>query len=252
MSHAAGSPTGVLVVHGFTGNPFSVRGVADAMVTAGFDVEAPCLPGHGTVVDDLVPTRWAEWADTVAGAADELTRRCDRVVAFGQSMGGALALSLAFERPGLAGLVCVNPVTHGPDADTYEMLDEWVADGITLVPGDGGSDIADPDGFDDAYDSTPLVPLLSMLRDGIEPMTRRYGDLTVPLSLLTSRQDHVVPTTNSEHLARTYGGPVEHHWLERSYHVATRDLERALVEETAVDFVERVATGRLDGAGVRP
>ena len=56
--HGAGT-AGALVVHGFTGSPFSVRGVADAMARSGLDVEAPLLPGHGTVVDDLVPMRWA-------------------------------------------------------------------------------------------------------------------------------------------------------------------------------------------------
>ena len=41
-------------------------------------------------------------------------------------------------------------------------------------------------------------------------MTDRYSNLTMPLLLITSRQDHVVEPANSEHLAATYGGDVEH------------------------------------------
>ena len=39
LSHVAGSATGVLVMHGFTGNPSSVRSLAEAFIAAGFDVE---------------------------------------------------------------------------------------------------------------------------------------------------------------------------------------------------------------------
>ena len=51
-----GGSTGVLVLHGFTGSPFSVRALAEAMANAGHSVEMPLLPGHGTVVEDMIPT----------------------------------------------------------------------------------------------------------------------------------------------------------------------------------------------------
>src|SRR5687767_14302407 len=58
---AVGGPNGVLVVHGFTGNPQSMRPLAEAFAAAGFTVELPLLPGHGTVIEDMIPTRWADW-----------------------------------------------------------------------------------------------------------------------------------------------------------------------------------------------
>ncbi len=45
---AAGGPLGVLVLHGFTGNPQSMRSLAEAFAAAGYTVELPLLPGHGT------------------------------------------------------------------------------------------------------------------------------------------------------------------------------------------------------------
>ena len=56
-SHTGTSAHGALVLHGFTGNPDSMRGIAEALAGAGYHVEMPLLPGHGTVVDDLVPMR---------------------------------------------------------------------------------------------------------------------------------------------------------------------------------------------------
>ncbi len=240
LSHVAGSATGVLVVHGFTGNPSSMRGVADAMVSASVDVELPRLPGHGTTIDDMVSTGWADWAGETARAHRALSARTDRVVAVGQSMGATLALWAALEFPDTAGLVCINPATQPRDEATMAMIDEFLEDGLQIVPGEG-SDIADPGSSDIAYDGTPLAPLRSLVRDGLVPITDRFDELTMPLRLFTSRQDHVVPAAESEHLASTYGGAVEHTWLERSYHVATLDYDRDVVVAGAVDFVGRLA-----------
>ena len=51
---ADGGPNGALVLHGFTGNPNSMRGIAEALAAAGFAVELPLLPGHGTSVQDMI------------------------------------------------------------------------------------------------------------------------------------------------------------------------------------------------------
>lgn len=240
MSHAGGSPIGVLVVHGFTGTPASVRGVADAMVIAGFDVELPRLPGHGTTVDDMLTTGWSDWSAEVARARAALTERCDRVVLVGQSMGASLVLSSAIAAPDVAGVVCINPVTRMRSQEELEMIDDLLEDDIQVVPGEG-SDIADPESSDISYAGTPLRPLRSLLHDGIAVIEGRFAEVTAPLRLFTSRQDHVVPPADSEHLAATYGGDVEHTWLERSFHVATRDYDRDLVTAESVGFVERIA-----------
>ena len=51
----------------------------------------------------------------------------------------------------------------------------------------------------------------------------------------------VVDPVDSEHLSANYGGPVEHSWLERSYHVATLDHDREHLVAESVAFVQRVA-----------
>ncbi len=123
-----------------------------------------------------------------------------------------------------------------------EMVRGLVDDGTEVAPAIGG-DIADPDAQESSYDGAPLRPLLSFMHEGLTPMAERYGELTPPLLLITSRQDHVVEPSNSEHLAATYGGDVEHVWLERSYHVATQDYDRADIELAVGEFVTRVTAG---------
>lgn len=235
LTHTAGSSTGVLVLHGFTGNPSSVRSLAEAAVAAGLDVEMPRLPGHGTTVEDMMTTDWSHWFAAALGAYDELAARCDRVAVAGLSMGGLLTLAVGMDRPA-AGLVCVNPVARMRSPEETAMVDELIADGLTLLPGIG-SDIADPDAVEIAYEGTPLAPLRSMFHDGVRPRCERWGEISAPLLLFTSSQDHVVDPADSVHLASTYGGPVEHVWLERSFHVATQDFDRDLIAERAVAFI---------------
>jgi carboxylesterase len=239
-SHSVGSDVGVLVVHGFTGTPASVRGVAEAMASAGYDVELPRLPGHGTTVDDMLTTAWPDWSGEVSRAVARLSERVARIVAIGQSMGGTLVLRAALDHPAICAVVCVNPLTRVRDSDTMALLDDLLEDGIDVAPGEG-SDIADPDASDIAYAGTPIAPLRSLLLDGVAPIAGRYGELTVPLRLFTSRNDHVVEPADSEYLAAEYGGPVEHTWLERSYHVATRDYDRDVIVAESLAFAAKVS-----------
>ncbi len=243
-SHRAGAPVGVLVVHGFTGTPHGMRGIAEALAAAGFDVELPLLPGHGTTIEEMITTSWADWSGHVGDVLTELQQRVDHVVLVGQSMGGSLVLrgaldAVAAGRPPV-GVVCINPLTHPREPEVHEMIADFLEDGITIAPSQG-SDIADPDAFDIAYPDSPLGPLQSLLLDGVAPITDRYSELSMPLRLFTSRQDHVVPPADSERLAAVWSGPVEHTWLERGYHVATVDYDRQIVIDETVAFVSRIA-----------
>ena len=231
---------GAVVVHGLTGNPGSMRGVAEALADAGFDIEMPLLPGHGTVVEDMLPTRWADWVAEGEAAYERLRQRAEHIVVVGLSVGGALTLRLGADHPDAAGLVCVNPVTKPQAPEIIEMLRGMVDGGTTMLPG-VGSDIADPGSTENAYDGMPVEPLLSLLVDGIEPLSYEYATMRVPLLLLTSPQDHVVEPINGDFLAENYGGPIERISLDRSYHVATQDYDKDLIFKATVEFATRVA-----------
>lgn len=235
-------PAGALVVHGLSGSPQSVAGLARALEAAGLTVQVPQLPGHGTTPEDLAGCVWADWEAAVADAYAALTRRTGGpLVAVGLSMGGALAAGVAAAHPGVAGLITVNPCVDPPAEAFQQLLAELLAAGEAYLPGIGG-DLADPDAVEDAYDRLPVAALLSMCR-GLDGLLPRLGSVRCPVLVITSRHDHVVPPVSSDVLAAAVSGPVERVWLERGGHVATLDVERDEVERRAVVFARRVTTG---------
>ena len=238
-SHIGTSAHGALVLHGFTGNPGSMRGVAEALAAAGYHVEMPLLPGHGTTVADMLPTRWVDWAGAAEAAYQQLAQRAERIVVVGLSMGGALTLRVGADHPEVAGLVCINPATQPQAPEVVEMLQGMIDAGTDIIPGIG-SDIADPDAHESAYDGTPLAPLLSFVNDGLVPLSAEYPNMRQPLLLMNSPQDHVVEPAQAEFLAANYGGPLERITLERSYHVATQDYDKDIIFEASVAFADRV------------
>lgn len=239
FSHVGDRDAGVLVLHGFTGNPGSMRGLAEACAAAGFHVELPQLAGHGTAMEDMVPTRWADWTRDVEAAYQTLASRVSKIVVMGLSMGGSLTLWAGTQHPEVLGLVCVNPATQPQPAEVLEMLGQMIESGQSVMDGIG-SDIAEPGVVETAYPGTPLAALLSFQTDGLVPLSQQYSTLTMPLLLFTSVQDHVVNPADSDALAAAHGGPVERVMLERSYHVATQDYDKQLIFERAVAFADSV------------
>lgn len=236
---APGAPHGVLVVHGFTGNPGSMRGLAQAFAAAGFAVELPLLPGHGTSVEDMIPTRWEDWSSAAEAAYTELASRCEKVVVAGLSMGGTLTVWLASRHPEIAGIVLVNPAIEPPAESFVEMM-RGMSESADRIPGIG-SDIA-MGGEEGAYLETPLAPLLSLVAAQAS-LAARLGEIRCPVLLCNSPQDHVVPPSSSDFLAERVAGPVERVTLERSYHVATMDYDKDEIEQRAVDFAKKVTAG---------
>jgi carboxylesterase len=202
-SHHGTLDAGVLVVHGFTGNPGSMRGLAEACAAAGFHVEMPLLAGHGTVVEDMVPTGWEDWSRDADAAYRSLAERVDKIVVMGLSMGGSITLWLAAQHPGTVGIVCVNPATFPIADEMLAAIRGLLDEGTEIIPGIG-SDIADTETKENAYPGTPIRPLLSFMDDGLRPLSVRYGDVSVPLLLFTSENDHVVEPAQSDQLVAAY------------------------------------------------
>ncbi len=220
-----------------------MRPLAEAVAAAGLTVELPLLPGHGTAVEDMVPTRWADWSTAAEAAYEELAARCERVAVAGLSMGGTLTCWLAEQHPEIAGIAVVNPLVEPPDAEFLDGIRSLVEAGTEVIDGIG-SDIAKEGVVEAAYPGTPLAAVLSLF-EGVATVKARLADIRCPALLLSSREDHVVDPVSGDVLEAGVGGSIERVHLERSFHVATLDWDAPLIEKQVVEFV----LGALSGPG---
>ena len=237
--YAAGSgPVGVLLVHGFTGTPQSMRPWAEHLVAAGYAVSLPRLPGHGTRWQELNATQWPDWYAHAEAAFADLRERCDQVFICGLSMGGALSLRLA-EQHGdeVAGLVLVNPAINitDPRMKVLPVLSRVVPSLAAI-----GNDIADPTNHEIAYDRNPLRALHSQSKLWAD-VVAHLDQVTQPLLVFRSEQDHVVDPSSLAILKERVGSNAEFRTLTRSFHVATLDYEAEEIFARSVEFIRRLS-----------
>jgi carboxylesterase len=242
-----GRRIGVLLSHGFTGSPGSMRAWGEHLAEKGYAVEVPRLPGHGTSWRDMNTTTWADWYGELGRVLDRLTAENDDVVVGGLSMGGALVLRLAADNPDrIAGVVVVNPAVASKrwDVKLLPVLKHLLG----AMPGIG-SDIK-KDGVEElAYAKIPLKAVASL--QGMWPAVGRdLAKITCPVLVFRSRVDHVVPPVSGETLLRGLaGGTVEERVLEDSYHVATLDNDAPMIFARSVEWIrERVPAAAPESA----
>lgn len=95
-----GEPRGaVILVHGLTDSPYSLRHIARLYAERGFVAIGLRLPGHGTVPAGLVSVDRDDWMAAVRLAVREAERRAPGLPLHlvGYSLGGALSLTYALD-----------------------------------------------------------------------------------------------------------------------------------------------------------
>ena len=232
-----GSEIGVLLCHGFTGTPQSMRPWGEYLADRGYTSRVPLLPGHGTTWQQMNRTCWEDWYSCVDTAFRELHQTCERVVVCGLSMGAALTLQLAQEHgPRISGLILVNPAVKYEDPRILLLpVLKHVVGSLKGV----SNDIKMEGVTELAYSRTPLKAAHSQL-GAWQSVVRDLPEITQPVLLLRSRQDHVVPASSSALiLSRISSRDVTEILLEDSYHVATIDNDAPRIFDESAKFIER-------------
>ena len=242
IGHGKNQSVGVLLLHGYTGSPASMRPWAEYLNGLGYTVSVPRLPGHGRTPEELNKVKWNQWVDRAEEELVKLFNSCDSVFVVGLSMGGGLTAHLATKfSDRLAGIILVNPMIHLPG------INSKVAGLVSIVKKmrkSVGDDIKRPNTVEYGYDKLPLVGLKEVLKMH-EATRKNLASISCPVMIFHSKDDHVLPVSNTEiiwdGISSTNKQRIE---LINSYHVATLDFDQDVIHENSRIFFETLVSAK--------
>ena len=234
-----------LLIHGFTGTPWDVQPLGEALSRAGIAVHAVRLPGHGTTPAAMLDARAPDWLLACDEALAKLPGR--RVAVAGLSMGALLGLVLAARHPGrVAGVAALAPAVRFRDrtlnslrraraaAPLLEWLRPWIRKDTTDLLDEG------------ARAEAPVLRAWpsARLRDLWEVQDLAWGSaarVTCPVLVVVAAEDHVVDPAGAAALVRRLGKSpsVRFVQIENSAHILPRDRSQELVAAEVTAFVDR-------------
>lgn len=262
-----GGRIGVLLIHGLTGTPVEMRGVAREFHRAGFTVYALQLAGHCGSVEDLIATRWQDWYQSVIDGAEKLRKQVDSLFVCGLSMGAVLALKYTASHPKNVAGVLAYSVTFRYDGWSIPPLSRFAAP--WLLPLAGMLNVGRHKMFNE---EPPYGIRNELLRKKIADkmlsgnsaaaglpgnpwpslneflllsrnVRRKLHHIHTPCLLLHATDDDISHRRNAELVRDRIGGPVEMVLLPNSYHMITIDNDRQELFRRSIAFIRRYGAG---------
>ncbi|SDB81236.1 alpha/beta hydrolase [Acinetobacter boissieri] len=258
-----GNRTGILLIHGLTGTPNEMRGLARRFHQKGYTVMALQLAGHCGTVEDLVNTTWQDWYKSVCDAAEQLKQHVDHVFVAGLSMGALLALNYATEHR-VSGVMSYSP-TFKYDGWSVPLWSKFAAP--ILLPivyklnifRNLTFDEAEPFGIyneklrqrivhsmqhgDSSEAGLPGNPWHSLyqLQCLSKVVRKNLSAITAPCLLIHAYDDDIAHRKNSQLIYDQVQGPKQLVWLKKSYHMITIDNDREQVITDSLAFIAQYA-----------
>ncbi|MEA3335813.1 MAG: alpha/beta fold hydrolase [Chloroflexota bacterium] len=239
--HFSGGPTGVLLIHGFTGAPTEMRQLGENLAEDGYTVLCPLLPGHGTEPADLNQVRWQDWFAVVTRSFEELASQVDRVFVAGLSLGGLLTLHLAANQPDIQGLLLFAPGLRISDRKLpLTSIGRYF---LAFLPQEDPLPVAaqDEEGSNLywCYDVIPVAGANEVwrLQRTVRPELRR---VTQPLILFQGKEDTTIRSDNPSKIVEGVSSlDTRIVWLENSGHNLLVDVERQMVFEQCLRWIRQ-------------
>ncbi|MBN2103476.1 alpha/beta fold hydrolase [bacterium] len=229
---------GCVLIHGFTGTPFAVRGLGKSLYSRDITVYAPCLPGHGTRPKDLIGISYKEWIDAGRNAVRKVQNHCDIVFIIGLSMGGTIALYLASEMS-VQGCVSIASPIDGSyfQKPGYAIVKRF----FRYWP--KWHSLKKPHHPELGYRWYPL-PAVDMFLELLKTARQRLPRVSCPLLLIHSESDPEVPLSHMNQISNAVCSEVKQSIvLKIKKHAVTLGREKEKIFDQIGLFVER--TGRI-------
>lgn len=235
----------VLLLHGFTSSLDCVKKPAEALRAAGFEVATPILRGHGTKWQDLRGVKAADWFEDGRRALEALIEKHGGPVAVvGLSMGGLVALDLAIRFPDKVAIV-IGAAPALAFANPLSPLSKYVGKVVKTFPSPNAfTDQELRKKVDTNYKKFPTLTFAELYAYSRD-VRSRLQDLTVPVHLIHSLKDKVIPPSATRFVLETARSERKSvSWYSSSGHELFLDLESDAVAAEVRDVLIAFEDGK--------
>src|SRR5688500_12695078 len=239
-----GSPSGVLLLHGFADTPQTLGLLASHLHSAGHDVKAPLLPGHGRSVSAFMQSRRSDWLACARAELAQMRATHESVAVAGLSMGGAIASIITAGNPGVASLVLISPYLAMPFTHRVASALHWIWGPLAGArPSSSPRSILDAEerarnlGYG-VYTGRLLYELAVIAGEGRRALRR----IEAPTLLIQSRDDpRIAPSVANAAMEEIATSEKRLVWAEGGGHIITVDYGRERVFEEVQRWIDAYA-----------
>lgn len=239
-----GNDIGCLVVHGFTGTPKEMRSIGEYLAKQGYSVLGPRLTGHATQPEDMIRSRWTDWAASVEDGYRFLRGVASNIYLIGLSMGGVLSLLMStwLDVKGVVALSTPYLLPVDYPAWMFNLV-SLVMPYRMKVNEPPGSSWFDKEAYWEQV-SYPKNPVRSIgeLSKLLAEMRLALPRVNVPVMLMHSKDDKYVAPENMELIyEQMVKVPLKRKlYITGSGHILPRDAARQQVFESTVEFIRSI------------
>lgn len=243
----------ILMIHGFTGNPYELRELGKHLADNGYHTIGPRLLGHGTSKEKLLETcqgdqeGWKTWYSEVDKTIEDIKKRdYDNLFVTGLSMGGAFTLHTATKYPEVKALapICAPVYNHQKILWFLPILKRIFTyfpqgEEIALINSEAKKDPILKENMN-RYDKH-VVPAIVSLRKFLHQLrAKELSKITQPILIVQSAKDTVVDPSNAEYIYEYISSKDKKLiWLSNSDHLATKDNDKHILFEEITSFFNK-------------
>ena len=232
-----GGSHGILLIHGFTGNPAEMLLLGKYLHSKNFTVLGVRLAGHATSERDLIRTTKEDWLNSVLDGFSILNNCCDKISVVGVSMGGLLALNLSAMRK-INKLVTMAAPIFIDESRGLEMLPprEESRDKFVKRPPRELKNV--PPAVNRVYRHMPLISVHELM-DLIEETKKNLPKVEAPTLIMHGKGDHTAKPSSAEYIFQNIkSAQKEIKWIENMGHLLPLKDGRELVFENTSNFLQ--------------
>jgi carboxylesterase len=224
-----------IIIHGFTGNPWEVEPLANALERKGYEVITPLLPGHSIYKERMEKVTALDWIQMIEKIVIHAIEENKEVHMIGFSMGAMIASILAY-RYQISTLVLLSPAVYVLTPYLLRLKLENFFQQTRKARSLSGQTVSKSPSF---IRSTPIYNFFQFHKI-VSQAKKVFQHISIPICIIHGQKDETVDPKSSELIYSVASSKEkELHYLPLSRHQICRDCEIDSVIQTVIKFLKK-------------